>query len=1839
MSELPDDHLESLWEDGEFAVARLKRPHGLPARLVVSTALERPAAASVAKLEHAFALRAELDAAWAARPVELLKLRGRIALAIEDPGGEFLCQSIGAPLQIDTFLRLAVGIASSLGGLHSRGFVHKDVKPANLIVEPASGRSWLTGFGLVSRLPRQRQAPEPPEIIAGTLAYLSPEQTGRMNRSVDSRSDLYALGVTFYEMLTAALPFAASDPMEWVHCHIARTPLAPHLRRAEVPQPLSAIVMKLLAKTADERYQTAAGVESDLRRCLLELEANGRIDDFLPGEHDLPGRLMVPEKLYGREKEIEQLLAAFDRVVEQGTTTLVLVSGYSGVGKSSLVNELHKGMVPPRGIFASGKFDLYERNVPYATLIQAFGSLVRQLLSKNDDELSRWRDSLREALGPNGQLIVNLIPDLAHIVGEQPAVPELPPQEARNRFQRVLQQFLAVFARQEHPLVLFLDDLQWVDQATLDLLQHLVLAGEVRHLLLIGAYRDNEIDATHPLRRTLAAIAESGLDVDRVTLAPLAPEHLSQLVCDCLRVASESAQPLVDVLYEKTRGNPFFAIQFLTELADEDLVVFDFQTRSWQWSSEQILAKNFADNVVTFMVAKLGRLPTVAQRALSVFACLGNSARAGTLAAALDVAQEEVHAAFTFAVREGLVVRKGERYVFLHDRVQEAAYELTPSSERPAEHLRIGRRLAKALSVESIFDIVSQLNRGLDLVQSQSDREWIAELNITAGIRAKASAAYMSGLQYLACAADLLDDDIWKRRHELIFELELHRAECEFLVGRHQTAADRLAAISPRAENLDEATRATCLRSDVYTTQNRSDLAIAICLEFLRDHGVSWSPHPTLEEARRAYDEIWNSLGQRGVAQLSGLPPMSDRRSLAMLEVLTKALPAAMFTDENLHTALICSAVMLSLEHGNGEASCSAYVWFGVISQHRFGYYEAGFQFGQLGHDLVEHSHLKRFEAQVLLVFAQMVKPWAQHLRACQDLTRRGFEAACKRGEITYAGYCCNSLITNRLAAGDPLAEAQREAETGLEFVRRARFGLIEDIINSQLALIMMLQGRKPTFGSFDDEQFNEISFETRLADHPALAIAECWYWIRKLQSRFFAEAYPAAIEALQNANRLLWTSPGMFEGAEMHFYGALSHGACCGSISLESDQTHLESLRRHGKVVDTWAKNCPANFEDRAALIGAEIARIEGRVVEAEELYEKAIRSAQKYAFVQNEALANELAAKFYGGRGFTTIADGYLRRACACYSQWGAQGKVAQLEARFLRSSAQPLLPSSTAMGAAAISQIDAEIIIRAALALSSEINLTRLVEKLMLLVLEYAGAHRGLLILLHGDTPFIEGEATFESGSVEIAVRHERLQPGDLLQAALQYALRTRKRVLFEDASSHPIHSADEYVKRRGLRSVLCLPIIKHTQVIGALYLENSLVAHAFSAARVAVLEAIASQAAISLENAGLYAALQRENEERKRIEGELGLIFDNIPGLVVILSAPGAVEFENARTREYLGPALANTGEWATNGIVHPEDIPRVFPMFGAGIESGAPFEYDVRLRHASGTYRWFQLRAHPLRDRSGSLTRWYVLLTDIEDRRMAQQQLHSNAQRLREVQDELAHVTRVTTMGELAVSIAHEINQPITGVLLNANALLRSLSRMKDESENLQQARERLNRIVRDSVRAGEIITRIRSLFRKAELTKETLDLNEAIREIIVLARNEIDKHTVALRLDLSGELPEILGDRVQLQQVMLNLILNAVDAMSAVHDRARELIISTRRHGDQEVTVTVRDCGAGLAPGSAELIFTPFHTTKPGGLGMGLSISRSIVENHSGRLWVTAHDGPGASFHFVLPVA
>jgi PAS domain S-box-containing protein len=1809
--------------------------------LVLSPTVQRPTPESVKRLEHEYSLKEELDPAWAARSIAIARHWDRTVLVLEDPGGVPLAQLLGQPLDVALSLRLAIGLSAAIDHLHQRGITHKDIKPANVLVNSVTGQCWLISFGIASRLPRERQSPEPPEFIAGTLAYMAPEQTGRMNRSIDSRSDLYALGVTLYEMLTGSLPFTASDPMEWVHCHIARQPIPPGERLKNVPASVSAIIMKLLAKTAEERYQTAAGVESDLRRCLAEWETQRRIDEFPLGEDDAPDRLLIPEKLYGRAREIDTLLASFERVVASGRPELVLVSGYSGIGKSSVVNELHKVLVPPHGLFASGKFDQYKRDIPYSTLAQAFQDLIRSLLSKSEAELNDWRDALREALGPNGQLMVDLVPELELIIGEQATIPDLPLQDAQRRFQLVFRRFIGVFARLEHPLALFLDDLQWLDAATLDLLEELLSRSDVQHLMLIGAYRDNEVNSGHPLMRQLEAIRQAGAIVQEIVLTPLAREDLGRLIADALHCEPERVAPLAQLVHEKTGGNPFFAIQFISALAEEALLTFDHGGGRWSWDLSRIGAKGYTDNVVDLMVGKLNRLPVEIQKALKDFACLGNSAEIATLSIVHGTSEEKVRSDLWEAVRLEFIVRLEDSYKFVHDRVQEAAYSLIPEQLRAETHLRIGRLLLAHTRPEkreeTIFEIANQLNRGAALITSRDEREQIAELNLVAGKRAKASTAYASARNYLIAGAALLADDSWERRHELTFQLELHRAECEFLTGQLAAADERLTMLSSRAADTVELATVTCLRVDLYTTLDQSDRAVAVGLDYLRYLGIEWSPHPAEEEGRREYERIWSQLGSRAIEQLIELALMSDPASLATLDVLTKVLPPAGFTDANLVSLVVCRMVNLSLEHGNSDGSSFAYVWLGMIAGPNFGNYKAGFRFGQLGYELVEKRGLKRFQARTYMLFGSHVMPWTKHVRASRDLVNRTFEAANKIGDLTFAAYSCNNLNTNLLAAGDPLMEVQREAENGLEFAQKARFGLVIDIITPQLGLIRTLRGLTPKFGSFDDGQFDELRFERHLASEPA-ALPECFYWIRKLQARFFAKDYPSAVEASLRAQQLLWTAPSNFEMAEYHFYGALSRAASCDSAMADQRRQHFEALVAHHRQLEIWAENCPENFETRAALVGAEIARLEGRDFEAMRLYEEAIRLAHANGFVHNEALANELAARFYITRGFEKIAYTYLREARYWYLRWEAAGKVRQLDDLYPQLREEKPVPGSTSTIGTLVEHLDLATVIKVSQAVSGEIVLEKLIDMLMRTAIQHAGAERGLLIIPRGVEQRIEAEATTSSDRVIVRLGEASTAEAAVPESIVHYVVRTQESVILDDASVQNPFSTDSYIRRHHARSILCLPLVNQAKLIGVLYLENNLTPRVFTPTRIAVLKLLASQTAISLENTRLYRDLEEREAKIRR------LVDANIIGIYIWKQEGEIIEANEAflQTVGYSHEDLLS-GRVRWTDLTPSEWRDRDERALAELNATGTLQPYEKEYFRKDGSRVPVMIGCA---DFEGSKNEGVAFVLDLSEKKRAEEALQK-------AQAELAHVTRVTTLGELTASIAHEINQPLAAVVNNASACLRWLA-----AQNLEEARQSASLVIADGHRAGEIIARIRALAKKAPPQKDRLDLNETIGEVIAMARNAVQRNRVLLQTQLANDLPLILGDRVQLQQVILNLLINAIEAMSGVGEGPRELWVSSEKVTEipeelEEKTlndkalaeaewthllVAVRDSGPGLDPKGLDRLFDAFYTTKPQGLGMGLAISHSIIEAHGGRLWAKANAPRGAVFQFVLPI-
>lgn len=1603
MTELSEYSLEIVWNDGSFVLSKAVRSSNGSSLLILSPTEERSTLVSVMQLEHAYALRSELDRDWAVLPFELAHYEGQRALLMEDPGGELLAPQLGRPWELTRFLRIAIGIASSLMRLHEQGFVHKDIKPANILVNRETGKVWLMGFGVTSRLSRERNAPGPSPAIVGTLPYMAPEQTGCMNRSIDSRSDLYAFGITLYEILTGVLPFVASTPMEWIHCHIARDPMPVSERVEDIPAVVSSIISKLMSKNAEDRYQTAAGAEADLRRCLREWESRGHIKAFSLGTFDVSDRLLIPEKLYGRSREIRVLVEAFQRVSVSGTMELVLVSGYSGTGKSSLVNELQRSIVPSRGLFALGKFDQYKEDIPYASLAQAFRNLIAMILSQNDTELIRWRVALQEAVGISGQLIVNLIPEVGLVIGKQPSLSEVSPNDLQKRFQKVFRRFLGVFARPEHPLVLFLDDLQWLDTATLELLEYLLVESPVRHTLLVGAYRSNEIVPSHPLVRAQTEIHHAEVIVNEILLKPLKLDDVARLVSDTLHSEPNMASPLSALVYEKTGGNPFFVSQFLSSLVEERLITFDYEAMNWIWDLERLRAKGYTDNLAEFMLDKLNYLPVVTRELVKKLACLGNSAETAILSMIQETSEDEIHSVLWDAVKAGIIYRSGEAYSFLHDRIQEAAYALIPIDERAETHLRIGRLLAGRISQDGrenrIFEIVNQFNRGLPLIKSIEDREQVAELNLMAGSRAKTAAAYMSASTYLATGRELLGANCWERRYSLVFALEFNGAECEFLTGRLAAAEQRLSVLSNRAITSGDKSAVACLFVALYTTLDRYDRAIDVGLEYLRQTGMELLPNPTDQEVQTEYDRMWQLLGNREIDELLDLPLMSESTWRVLMDVLVAITPPALFTDENLQHLLILRMANLSLEHGNCDGSCYAYVCLNIVLAHRFGNYQAGLRFGLLGVDLVERRALDRFKARVYMCFGTLVLPWTKQASSGEEWIRRSFETANGMGDLTFAAYSKKNLITNLFVSGAILSEVQREAESGLAFARSAQFGLVVDCVIGQLALIRFLRGLTSDFVPIVDDGSDEGQLEKHLKEKSHLSFAASCYWIYKLQASVFAGDYRTAVNSAMKAQELLWATKSFLETAEYHFYGALARAGACDTVSDDQRREHIDALYDHYKQIVVWKDHCEEHFASWAILVAAEMARVEGRALDAEHLYDEAVGLARKNGVIQTEAIANESAARFYAARGLEAISRLYLHNAKDCYLRWGADGKVQQLERLYPNLWKDPAVFAHGSVIDASLAHLDISTVVKVSQAVSSEIVLEKLIQTLIAIAVERAGAQRGLLILPQGKELRIEVEATTIGESITVRAVEQPPTPWDLPESILNYVVRTQESLILDDAQLPNIFSFDHYIAQKRARSILCLPLVRRATVVGALYLENAEAAYVFTSDRVEVLKLLASQAAISMENARLYANLHES-------EGSLRLAIDTIPAIVWSNSADGSVDFINKRWQEYTGlPVDERLGKgWTTP--IHPEDAEAMIAAWRVSFKTGTPFAHEARIRRADGEYRHFLNRALPLRDVAGQIVKWYGSAIDIEDLKHAEKDLQIAYEEIQELKDTL-----------------------------------------------------------------------------------------------------------------------------------------------------------------------------------------------------------------------------------------
>jgi diguanylate cyclase (GGDEF)-like protein/PAS domain S-box-containing protein len=1565
-----------------------------------------------------------LDLPGVVKPIALIEQAPCLMMLLEDAAGEPL-EAVLARQRPDwpACLRLACQMARILAGLHGAHLIHQDVRPRNFFLSPAQELFLMDLSRATSDAARASTAREP-SAADGALdwAYISPEQTGRMNHMVDCRTDFYSLGVTLYRMLTGQLPFHGSDALEWAHCHIARLARAPAEFYPDIPPVVSSIVMKLLEKMPEDRYQSGHGLLHDLEACLAQWKAGGAVTPFALGTQDRPGRIQIPHKLVGREAEIEQVLASFNTAAASGRAAMLLVSGQAGIGKSALVRELHLPIVGRHGFFISGKFDQYQREIPYATVTQAFRELVQQILAESEAGIASWRRQIQEAVGANGQLIVDVLPQVELIIGKQAPVPDLPPAESQNRFLMVFQQFIRVFAQPAHPLVLFLDDLQWLDAASVHLVKQLAGSHEACSLLVVGAYRDNEVGPAHPLAQVLDELRRGGAAITQIALAPLSlPAHCA-FVEDILQCERGAATPLAHLIYQKTAGNPFFVIQFLSALAEERMIAYDAGAWIWRWDLARIGAKGYTDNVVDLMIGKLARLPAAAQAALQRLACLGSGAREDLLAMLCGQPEEDTQAALSGDTIASLVLRADGLISFLHDRVQEAAYLSIPPSSRAALHLHIGRLLmagkTEAQIEDAAFSIVSQFNRGAEGITDASEKALLCQLNLLAGKKAKAAIAYASARDFLDRALALLPLDAWQAQYQDAYALTLALSECEYLVGNFQRADQLANLILANAQCRHDRARVHQLRMQLYQMAGRYDDAVSAMVEAVRLFGMSFPPAGAEIEA--AVDAevraVAADLQGRRIAALADGPRLTDADMGIFIALLVEAIAPAYSARPDYFALITATAVKLSMRYGHTEDSCLAYSVYGLILLSRRGDISSAVEFSEMALQLNEMLGGRRLKGRLLAVHAASFSPWKNMIADATRMLDRAFACSLEVGDLVYANYAAFCHFWPMLEQGVALDTVLQAARRHAVFAQDSGNEPVHHAIRFQQQLVLSLKGQTRAPACLDSDDFNEARCLAALEKARFGAGVYITHVVKQLAA-FIQGDYAGALAAAQKGARKSHHSGNvMVVDFAHHFYFALTLAALYPQASGEDQCKFAGMLAAELERHKLWAEHCPQNFLNCYALVGAEIARIEKRASDAEPLYEQAIRCARENGFVQNESIAFELASNFYRERGFGLIADTYLREARDGYLRWGADAKVAQIDAR--HPQLQSLAAAGLAEGRAAV-QLDVLSIAKASQAISGQVTLNQLADTLLHIVLENAGAQSGSL-LLSGKKGFeLAAQASVDHAVLHVHIYNKRaVAEASLPAAVLNYVRHSRELVLLQDVAQPNPFSADPYFARHHPKSVLCLPVLRQDALIGLLYLENDLVTYAFAPERVTVLKLLASQAAISLENARLYADLLQENRERKQAEEAilaseqtLREFVEILPTAVYTCDANGAIESYNRSAVKLWGraPVLGEHTErfCGSYRIYTPAGVflPHAQCPMAEVLRSGIPASnQQILIERPDGERRTAIVNIIARRDRQGNMTGAINCMTDITDLKNAQEALRQGEARLRRLVD-------------------------------------------------------------------------------------------------------------------------------------------------------------------------------------------------------------------------------------------
>lgn len=1751
-----------------------------------------PSFSELVQFRNQYAIAKNLNIPGIVQPMSLEPYANGYALVMEDIGGISLRHYIQtSPLTIAQFWPVALQIVDVLHQLYQQRVIHKDIKPANILIQPQTRQIKLIDFSIASLLPRETQEIQNPNVLEGTLTYISPEQTGRMNRGIDYRSDFYSLGITFFELLTGQLPFSSDEPMEMVHAHLAKQPLSVCDLNPDLPIMLGEIIRKLMAKNAEDRYQSALGLKHDLMRCQQEYQVVGKHAWFELGERDISDRFLIPEKLYGREQEVQTLLDAFGRVAN-GASELMLVAGFSGIGKTAVVNEVHKPIVRWHGYFIKGKYDQFNRNLPFSAFVQAFRDLLGQLLSSDDAQLQEWKAKILAAVGDNGQVLIEVIPELEQVIGLQPPVPELTGSAAQNRFHLLFQKFITVFTTPEHPLVIFLDDLQWADSASLNLLKLLLTERDRGYLFIIGAYRDNEVFPTHPLMLMLDEVKKAATLIHTLTLEPLSQTDVNQLTADTLSCSLELAQPLTELVYQKTKGNPFFLTQFLKALHEDGYISFDSQAGHWQCDLATVRLLALTDDVVEFMALQLQKLPTATQTALKLAACIGAQFDLATLAIVNQRSPEETAIDLWKALQEGVILPITEvykfyqpselqvvevnqvatfncSYRFLHDRVQQAAYSLIPDEQKQTTHYQIGQLLlfntTEENREEKIFDLVNQLNYGVELITQPEERERLARLNLAAGTKAKAATAYQAAIEYFMVGRKLLVTDCWRLQYELTLALSESAAEAAYLNSKFEIMEELIEEVLQETRSLLDQINVYEVKLQAYTVKKQFVEAIETAFSVLKLLGVSFPESPTDEDIQREFTLTKSYWSDREIKELIHLPEMKEPEKKAALRILNSIVSPAYIALPQFLPLIACEQAKLLIENGNEPNAAFAYGNYAVMLCVIVGDIESGYQFGQLASGLLSKFNAKEITAKVVLCTDGDIKHWKEPARETIKPLLAAYQTGLETGDIIFATYCAFYGFCNSYFAGTDLRELEQEVASYSQAFRELKQDTVFSWNELHRQGILNLIKPSPDPGCLVGEAYNEtksLPFHQEVNDHLALHILHS----HKLILNYLFEKVDEAIENAAIAEKYLDGVTGMFVIPGFYLYDSLARLRSLNNREAANIETQLAKVAANQKKMQIWASHGPMNHLHKFNLIEAEKHRVLEQKLEAIEMYDRAISGAKENGYIQEEALANELAAKFYLEWGKEKIAQTYIQEAYYGYARWGAKAKINDLEKRYpqllapILQQEQPSLSvhttvfatervSSTSASSTSLSDsLDLVAILKASQTLSSEIELDQLIGTLLLTVMQTSGATQCILMLNDGPNLTVQARAELtKSGQIETQILHPTqslVESGVVPISLVTKVKRSLQPIVITNAVQEPLLLSDVYVQNQQPKSLLCSPILQQRKLLGMVYLENNLVTGAFTHDRVELLNLLCAQAAISLENARLYQQAQAY-----------------------------AQQLEDSQLQIVQSEKMATLGNLVA-GVAHEINNPVGF--LNGSINNAKDYIQD--LCKYLGTYQQYQPATGPV--------------------------------------------------AELAKKIDLEF-------------LLEDLPKLID---SMQSAADRIK----------GISTSLRTFSRADKEHKVSANLHEGLNSTLLILKYRLkanEKRPAIKVIRDYGDIPKIDCFPGQLNQVFMNILANAIDMFDEMaqhttfvelEQHPQQITIQTTFLSEQNsVAIRIGDNGKGINEEAKSKIFDHLFTTKEigKGTGLGLTIARQIVvEKHGGRLEAQSELGQGTKFTISLPV-